>query len=69
MKNFIFAKKKIWYFEIPFIYFLLLTRIWNSWKFSTYANFGHLNPSQKWNTNAYVNTFDYGLDWYQYRKV
>ena len=45
LKIFFFAKKWNWFFEIPFIYFLLITKIQNSWKFSTYGNFGHINPS------------------------
>ena len=40
-----FAKKWNWFFGIPLIYFLLFTIIRNSWKFSIYANFGHLNLS------------------------
>ena len=38
-------KKKKWIFKIPIIYFLPITKINNSSKISTYANFGHLMQS------------------------
>ena len=38
-------KKMFLIFKIPVIYFLPITKINNSSKFSTYANFGHLMQS------------------------